>query len=320
MRIGLVRYLNARPLDFGLREAVRVPTANAPLQSALVAEARKLTGQATASESTESRTATSSNPESQPGLPQLIEEIPSRLFRMLRDRELDAALISSVECLRNPERFGYCRTVGVCARREAYSIVYIRRRSRAADGKSSDTASARDFASPVRRILADTGSRSSIALLQSLYFRANGQLPVIETENPERIADRLEVDDGGLLIGDGALQFLDRVRSGGAPDYEILDLARWWYESEGLPFVFALWAYPLDRPLADRIFEDSLAAGERHMDRIIAAAERPDARAYLTENLHYRLGPEERAALERFRQRLTEAGLMLDDEIDAGSA
>ncbi|MEQ9363659.1 MAG: MqnA/MqnD/SBP family protein, partial [Leptospirales bacterium] len=293
--------LNARPLDYGLREAVRVPTNQPALQGALAGDGERLTGQDSARASLE-----------------LVEEIPSRLYAMLRDRELDAALISSVECLRNPERFAYCATVGVCARREAYSIVYIRRR-RSGRGADPRSVPARDFTTPVRRILADTGSRSSIALLQSLYFQANGVLPVIETESPERIAARLGPDDGGLLIGDGALDFLDRTGAESEPAFEILDLARWWHESEGLPFVFALWAYPIERPLADRVFEESLAAGEANMDRIIAAADRGDARSYLTDNLHYRLGPLELSALERFRQRLAEAGLLTTDRIQSGS-
>lgn len=296
MRIGLVRYLNARPLDYGLRSTVRVPTNNPPLQAASDERESKLTGQDTSTEL------------------ELIEEIPSRLFQMLRDRELDAALISSVECLRNPDLFGYCSTVGVCARREAYSIVYIRRRSPdpAAGVAALDS---RNFVTPVRRILADTGSRSSIALLQSLYFRANGVLPIIETRAPETIAEQVGPEDGGLLIGDGALQFLDQLRESSEPEFEILDLAQWWSESEGLPFVFALWAYPRNRPVADHIFEASLAAGEQNMDRIVAEARRSDAEHYLTKNLHYRLGTAERSALQRFHQRLTEADLLFSDHI-----
>lgn len=310
MRIGLVRYLNARPLDYGLRQSAANPApAGNPTQDSRSSgadsgtQAAELTGQDNTQTGTEF---------------QLIEEIPSRLFQMLSAGELDAALISSVECLRNAERFGYCPSVGVCARDAAYSIVYIRRRDSKteSDPDAASADAARRFARPVRRILADAGSRSSIALLQSLYFRANGVLPSIEIERPEHIARRLGPEDGGLLIGDGALEFLDSRRAADVSDvFETIDLGRWWRESEDLPFVFALWAYPRERPLADELFEQSLAAGEREMDRIIDAAERDDARRYLTQNLHYRIGPDERRALERFRQRLTEAGLLDSDRI-----
>jgi predicted solute-binding protein len=153
-----------------------------------------------------------------------------------------------------------------------------------------------------------------VALLQALYYRVNGELPRVETERPERIPERLGPEDGGLLIGDGALQFraacAGREAAGEAPEFTIFDLGRWWHETEGLPFVFALWAYPRNKALPDRLFEDSLSAGEERIEEIIATAGWAGARRYLTENLHYRLGPPELAALVRFRERLATAGLL----------
>ena len=284
MRIGLVRYLNARPLDYGLRSAADLHASGSTAGDAPEILRSFFSGAGSA------------------GLT-LIEETPSQLFQMLRAGQLDAALISSVECLRNPDLFGYCPTVGVCARSEVYSIVYIRRR----------TTGPVHFESPVRRILADSGSRSSIALLEALYFQANGVLPEIQSEEPDRIVERLGPDEGGLLIGDGALRFLDQMRDHPDSTIEHLDLAGWWHRSEQLPFVFALWAYPKSRPVPDAVFEASLTAGENNITAIIAAAGRSDARRYLTENLHYRLGLSECAALQRFHERLAAAGLLGPD-------
>ena len=80
MRLGLVKHLNAHPLDYGFRED---------------------------------------------GVHDLIEDTPARLYAMLAEGELDAALISSVECLRNEHRFGYCDTVGVCCHGALKSILYF---------------------------------------------------------------------------------------------------------------------------------------------------------------------------------------------------
>lgn len=288
MRLGLVRYLNARPLDYGLRQlADTLPDAGG-LPPTLRDPFVRLAGL--------------------DGTLELVEEIPSRLYDMLMANELDAALISSVECLRNPDRLGYCSSVGVCAAEAAHSIVYLRR----GDCSNSDA--------PAARVFADTGSRSSIALLQSLYFRDHGQLPEIVTAAPEQIPELLERDDAGLLIGDGALRFLaehqqDRAR------FICTDLATWWRQRTGLPFVFALWAYPLHAASVaaveslDALFEASLHAGEAAFDQIVAAADPElsrslDARRYLSENLHYRLGLPERAALAEFRGALQAADLL----------
>lgn len=261
MRIGLVRYLNARPLDHGFRTSA-------------------------------------------PGTPasvECIEEIPSRLYAMLGAGDLDAALISSVECLRNRERFGFCRTVGVCTRTAADSILYLQR-------KSSYNSSPRPLR-PVTGVLADVGSRTSVALLQVLYHAGNAALPEITPLSPAEIPDRLDENSGGLLIGDGALAFLDRPAED-RERFEVYDLARLWYESEGLPFVFALWAYPRNAAVDDAIFEASLAAGETAIDEIIAAAAYPDARRYLTEILHYRVSADDLRGLERFRERLAACDLL----------
>ncbi len=263
MRIGLVRYLNARPLDHGFRTGA-------------------------------------------PGTPasvECIEEIPSRLYAMLGAGELDAALISSVECLRNRERFSFCRSVGVCTRTEADSILYLQCKSSYKKGEPAPPLR------PVSGVLADVGSRTSVALLQVLYHARNGTLPEITSLSPGEIPDRLDKNHGGLLIGDGALAFLDRPAED-RERFEVYDLARLWYESEGLPFIFALWAYPLSAPVEDSVFEASLQAGETSIDDIVAAASYPDARRYLTQILHYRVSEGDLRGLARFQERLDTCGLL----------
>lgn len=220
---------------------------------------------------------------------QLFDDTPARLFEMLSSGELDAALISSVECLRNPN-FGYCKTVGVCCNGALRSILYFKSKEQ-------------DWTIPAQKIYTDNGSRSSVALLQVLFANKFGRLPSVLPENPEKIADRVvsEGTAGGLLIGDAALRFSMRED---LDQFRVKDLGEWWLQQESLPFVFALWAYPKSAPLEDSYFEESLATGLKNLDGIAARSDFPFALEYISQLLHYRLGPGEWAALERFQDHL----------------
>lgn len=252
MKLGLVRFLNARPLDQGFRDAA-------------------------ANNGTE-----------------LLEATPAHLFEALKAGRLDAALISSVEVLRHPELFDSCRSVGVCAERTVESIVYL---------------VPRDSAEMVpKRILTDSGSRSSVALLRVLMARdfPNSNAEFVSCD-PQQILSGLNAGEAGLLIGDSALSF--RL-SGNPQNLVVRDLAQWWFEQEQLPFVFALWAYPKNRPIADDVFEQSLAHGEKQIAAIAAHSEYPRAATYLSEVLHYRLTNRDQQGLERFRARLLDLDLL----------
>ena len=247
MRIGLVRFLNARPLDFGLRQAARQ---------------RRLS---------------------------VVEDTPARLFQGLERGELDAALISSVEVLRHPERFGSCRTVGVCAGDRVDSIVYLRQ-----TGTDLE---------PPRLVVTDRGSRSSVALLQILLGR---EFPGASIEwqslPPEEIPARIDHETAGLLIGDSALALRTE---GGRPHCTLRDVAAWWHDLEQLPFVFALWAYPIGAPQSDSLFEESLELGLQHIQEIARESSYPEALPYLTRTLHYRITDRDLEALKRFQSLLS---------------
>ncbi|MCB1140180.1 MAG: menaquinone biosynthesis protein [Leptospiraceae bacterium] len=254
MKIGLVKHLNAHPLDHGFRKS---------------------------------------------GKHDLVEDSPARLYAMLSEGSLSTALISSVECLRNRHRFGFCSSVGVCCDGELRSILYFE----AADNSAAALPSGNGT------VFADSGSRSSVALLQVLYHTSRGALPDIRSTDPEKIPEMVlkSPGTGGLLIGDAALRFSMRDD---IQDFRIRDLGQWWKEVEGLPFVFALWAYPLEATLEDSLFEGSLEVGLKRMEEIIEASEFDFARQYLTELLHYRLDTPEWKALQRFQERLQALDLL----------
>ena len=245
MKLGLVSYLNARPLDFYFRVEKRNEI-------------------------------------------QLSEDTPASLFQRLSKGELDAALISSVECLRHRDLLAHCDRVGVCASERVLSIIYLRRKNH-------------ERGLP-QMVYVDAGSRSSVALLDILLFKDTGLRVPLKPTPPGEIPGLLSEDTAGLLIGDDAMRFLE----GDTGDFVVRDLARWWQERESLPFVFALWAYPRERPVPDSFFEDALDYGLKNLEKIAASAPYSNALPYLRDILHYRLSGADRRALERFELRLSE--------------
>ncbi len=262
MRIGLVHFLNAAPLDYGIRRSSH----------------------------------------------DLVESTPSVLAEMLLDDQLDCALISSVECLRNQDHLAWSPSFGVCAKQKVHSVLYIKQKaSEARDAK-------------INKLWVDVGSRSSVALWQCLYTSLVSDskpitLPNIVTAEPKDIPNLIDRQEGGILIGDAALDFSQSSR---AQDFALYDLAEWWYEQEKLPFVFALWAYKRREPIEDSFFAKSFAEGQKNLDKILHSytastinstnpsrqEEKTGLTDYLTKVIYYRLGQEEHEGLERFAWRL----------------
>ncbi len=243
MRFGLVKFLNAYPLDYGIRMGNQY---------------------------------------------QWIEDTPSRLASMLLAGELDAALISTAECLRNNQILDYYDGLGVCARNRVDSILYI---TPAPEGKGGPETVPSTIPS---RILMDQGSRSSSALLQILFKEEFNISPPYHEEDPYEIPLKLNSGEGGLLIGDRALSFhTENIRH----KFNYVDLAAWWNRRENLPFIFALWAYPKSHPIDHSVFENSYKYGKSHLEQIISDSSFITAREYLTERLHYEIGKPEKKAI-----------------------
>lgn len=252
MRIGLVRFLNARPLDFAFQTM----------------------------------------PERYPGV-ECHPDTPARLVEKLLAGQLDAALISSVECYRNRETLSWCEKVGVASETEVQSLLYVRRRTDSLDR-------------PVRRIWMDEGSRTTVALTRLLYLQEFGEIPECCSAPPEQIPSLLDQDSAGLIIGDAALALYEAP---GALHFR--DMVTWWRKKTGLPFVAALWAYPTDRTslFPDSFFTNALDLGLQKMDSILTQYGN-HYRHYLTEALHYRLTSSDREALALFSSLLQGRGLL----------
>jgi chorismate dehydratase len=216
-------------------------------------------------------------------------DLPSRLADDLAAGRLDVALIPSVEFFRNP----------------AYEIV-----SDACIACRGPVLSVKLFSrvplESISTLALDEGSRTSAALAQILLRERFRITPVLESlPIGSTLADTAA--DAVLLIGDRA------IHSPPGRFAAVWDLGDQWQRWSGLPFVFAMWvARPGLDPdaMADlaAALEASRDAGLAYLDAI---AEReapllgltiPQCLAYVRDNLHFTLGPEERRGLRRFRQ------------------
>lgn len=251
LRIGIVDFLNSRPLAWGFLRG-------------------DLTDQA-----------------------QVSYHPPAVVADRMKAGELDVGLLPSIELLRIA---GSSLVPGPCvaATREVRSVLLVLRKPIEA----------------VERLTLDINSRTSVALVQILLHDLWGVSPELIVR-PPAMAGVEPGFDGALLIGDPALQ-IDREA------YQIVDLAAAWRQLTGHPFVFAAWAtrpgiFPEDvAPLLRR----SLSIGLEDLDSIVQRAvldlglPAATLREYLSRNLHFEMGPDERRGLEDFWQRSTAAGIL----------
>lgn len=217
---------------------------------------------------------------------ELLLDYPSRLADGLAAGRYDVALIPSIECLRNPD-YEVVSDACVAARGPVVSVKLYSRVPPA----------------EIRTLALDEGSRTSAALVRILLAERYGTGP--EPESLPLGASVSSTDaDAVLLIGDRAFGTMDETF------HTTWDLGEEWLNWTGLPFVFACWA--------SRAKTESAGAGEilsearnRGTARLIEIARREAPRLgiseqtairYLTENLHFQMGPAERRGLKLFHE------------------
>ena len=233
MRIGCVKYLNARPLIHGW-----------------------------------------------PG--PVILDHPSALAEKLAGGELDAALVSSFEFLRNPI-YKIVDRVSISSEGAVYSVVV-----------------AYAGGTPLQEIELDPASQTSVALLRYLVAERGHDFRALEPKGA--MLSPLSEGRARLLIGDQAIRFRGKF----GEQYSYWDLGEEWKGLTGLPFVFALW---LVRPEV----ADPGAIGERlralrdanltKIESVIAQEKEFDpqfCRAYYGRYLRFNFAQAEKQGLERF--------------------
>jgi chorismate dehydratase len=224
---------------------------------------------------------------------ELILDVPSRLADLLADGRLDVALIPVIEYFR-AGRYSVVPNIAIASRGPVLSVTLFSRQPWNA----------------IRRVALDAGSRTSAALTRILLGQRYGVSAEVVSLPLDRQAEDVDAD-AVLLIGDRAMRAC-------LPGFQYaFDLGQEWFDWTSLPFVYAVWAV---RPGVDlRGVEEALRqAKERGLDRAgpIAHAEAPhlglDAgfcRRYLSNILHFDLGPREQAGLHHYYMLACEMGL-----------
>lgn len=226
-------------------------------------------------------------------------DFPSRLAGALERGDLDAALVPSIEVLQSKGEYEIVSDACVAARGPVRSVKVF---FRVPPGE-------------VKRLSLDEGSRTSATLARVLLFHKYGvepeteQLPLATSVASEAVASTTA--DAILLIGDRAMLPITE-------DFPVIwDLGDEWLQWTGLPFVFALWAGrngQISKGLVTMFAEArdagvAIAAEIARREAAVLGIDPAVAVEYLTQNLHFTLGPAERSGLKLFAQLAEQAGL-----------
>ena len=205
---------------------------------------------------------------------------PSALCNKLARGELDIALASSFEFLRNPV-YRVVDDVSISSAGPVYSVVVAHR------GEIPE----------IKEIELDPASETSANLLQCLLAELNFDPLFSRTSTSVITAHRAR-----LLIGDQAIRFRQRH----AGEFHFWDLGEQWNELVGLPFVYALWLIRPEvrdsKPLAERLRklrDENLA----DIDKLVAKEKEFDhdfCRRYYGEHLRFGFGEREKEGLQAF--------------------
>ncbi len=213
---------------------------------------------------------------------------PSALCRQLAAGELDVALVSSFELLRNPI-YSVVDGVAIASNGPVYSVILAHM-------------GPLNF---MREVVVDPASETSVHLLRCLLGE-RGIAPRFVR------GGEITTERGQLLIGDQAIRF--RAESDGRHRY--FDLGAGWQEQTELPFVYALW---LIRP--ELSGKEEVAAALRslgksnlaNLDELIAAQPEADQAFcdfYYRECLRFAFGAPEKNGFKRFGELCAKENLL----------
>lgn len=221
-----------------------------------------------------------------------VRDHPSALCAQLARGELDLALVSSFEFLRNPI-YKIVDDVAIASDGEVYSVVIAHR------GEISE----------IEEIELDPAAETSGNLLRCLLGEMQLRSRVVAKSASQKSAR--------LLIGDQAIRF----RQERGDEFQYFDLGENWKKTIGLPFVYALWLVRPEvvdpksiadelRALRDKNLAnlDALIANESEFDR--AFCDR-----YYRQHLRFNLGEREKQGLRKFSELCQEHELLAKREI-----
>jgi chorismate dehydratase len=223
---------------------------------------------------------------------------PSALCQRLAKGELDVALVSSFEFLRNPI-YRIVDDVSISSDGPVYSVVVAHR------GEFSNIA----------EIELDPASETAANLLRCLVAERGLTIPLIASGSETAGLPRAR-----LIIGDQAIKF----RHDHGDTFQYWDLGEQWKKLTGLPFVFALWLIRPEVPDANSIAKHLRELREQNLAEVgtivsAALAEVTDKKQALTQefldryyNAHLRFGfgEREKRGLEIFADLCAKHGVL----------
>jgi chorismate dehydratase len=248
---------------------------------------------------------------------------PSALCSKLAAGELDLALVSSFEFLRNPT-YRIVDDISISSAGPVYSVIVAHR------GDISE----------VEEIELDPAAETSGNLLRCLlaevqlaprFQRSTDILSVGPGDVSPAVAKAISSRCARLLIGDQAIRFRQRH----AGEFHFWDLGEQWSKVVGRPFVYALW---LIRPevrdfkyVANRLRalrDENLANLDQLIAEVVTGVGDPGHRKefdpqfcgrYYREHLRFSFGEKEKEGLSEFYKRCVEQRLLPQEQLEAGA-
>ncbi|MHB2153521.1 menaquinone biosynthetic enzyme MqnA/MqnD family protein [Calditrichota bacterium GD2] len=212
------------------------------------------------------------------------KDVPSVCAERLLQGEVELGLIPSIEYARGKGGLKIVPELCIASRGAVKSVALF-------------------FNQDIRRIntiALDTSSRTSVALLKILLLEKFEIEPQFVPMAPD-LREMLQKADAALVIGDRALQY-----QASFPNH--LDLGEEWTDMTGLPFVYAFWAgHELSLSNDEvTIMQKSHEIGAQNIEKISREYAVGKAQSwqfyqeYLTRNIFYKLGEDEKAGLLEF--------------------
>ena len=213
---------------------------------------------------------------------------PARLAQLLRNDELDAALVSLTEVLLN-DRYDILDGVAIASLGEVFSVFLAHKKP----------------LEEAKEIFCDTASLTSVNLLKVLLGERGLKPEFKPLENYAAASEK----DFVLLIGDEAIAFQRAPHA-----HAIFDLGTAWTELTNLPFVYAVWALRrgIENTELRRELRQTKRFGLERIDHLIETRAEFDEdfrRDYFEWHIQYHLGEDEQRAIARFCELLTKHGL-----------
>lgn len=221
-------------------------------------------------------------------------DVPSKCAALLHENSIDVGMIPSIEYLRAPVPYRVVPGMAITSDGPVASVALF----------------SKVPVEQITSIAADTSSRTSNGLLRVLCYERFGIDPTFDAMAPDPTV-MLTQCDAALIIGDPAL-YLDHDARGLLK----VDLGEQWTAMTGLPFVWAFWAGRPSALTGEQVAALAVArdGGVAHSDDLATSYCGPEraalGRAYLKENIKYRLGDREAAGLRRYYELAEKHGVV----------